>query len=130
MKGALNRRYTLSRVGMYRFPVWRGADPPRWRRLVRPYSARRENTGIEVVHQSLYRDGQTFATLRLHDAEINTGMALRALESGAMWRVRGVGFIPVAAHAAGLRLVLLEPLGDGQRLHKGQRLVVQRPEAA
>lgn len=128
MKMGHRRRYTLRRGRLFAGRALRNvATPPlQVPRRHRETAARKGQPRpvVEVIY-SLQHEGRSVVTVRLHDSQADTGVELCAPETGACWRVLSLGFIPADSWVAGLRALLLEPLGHGQRLRQGERLMVR-----
>lgn len=82
---------------------------------------------MQVDHY-FHRDGRELVTVRLLHGQVDTGMQLEAIETGAHWRVVGVGFMSSEGWAQGLRSLILQAL-DGpenrpKALHEGTLLQV------
>ncbi len=65
----------------------------------------------------------TIVAVQALAGEPSAGLRLRGAGPADLWEVRGVGFVPAAAAAAGRWALLVAPVGHDRELRVGEHLV-------
>jgi hypothetical protein len=83
------------------------------------------DTGLEVIEVQSF-ESKIVLVAKLIYGEIKTNMFLEANETGNLFQVIGIAFIPADAFAQGKRALILKPINHQEKLKKGAYLFSNR----
>jgi hypothetical protein len=83
---------------------------------------RDENTGLEVIDVHPLKS-KILLVAKLLSGEVHTNMILESKETGHLFQVIGISFIPADAFAQAKRALTLKPIHHQEKLKTGEHLV-------